>query len=201
MQHKHSKKIDLIRNWVDSAEVPEFTKRHSSQIISVGRIEKQKNYKLLIEKFKDSGLSIDLYGEGSLKQELIKFAEEKNVNLNIHSPISNKELIETLGEYKIFISTSSFEGSPKAILEAMSCGCVVFAKQNENVKEIIKNRENGFIFEKDDNILESVNNIINRENEWSRISSNAIDAVSKSGFSLKEVIDKEYAIYKELSLS
>ena len=201
MQHKHSKKIDLIRNWVDSAEVPEFTKRHSSQIISVGRIEKQKNYKLLIEKFKDSGLSIDLYGEGSLKQELIKFAEEKNVNLNIHSPISNKELIKTLGEYKIFISTSSFEGSPKAILEAMSCGCVVFAKQNENVKEIIKNRENGFIFEKDDNLLDSVNNIINSENEWSRISSNAIDAVSKSGFSLKEVIDKEYAIYKELSLS
>ena len=47
----------------------------------------------------------------------------------------------------------------------------------------------------------SVNNIINSENEWSRISSNAIDAVSKSGFSLKEVIDQEYSIYKELSLS
>tara|TARA_B100001250_G_scaffold396857_1_gene403303 strand:- start:124 stop:1245 length:1122 start_codon:yes stop_codon:yes gene_type:complete len=198
--NKDNKKIEVIRNWVDEAEVIEFSERYRNQIISVGRLEKQKNYKLLIEKFKGAQLSINLYGEGSLKEELIQYAKRNKVNLNINNPVSNKELILTLGKYRIFISTSSFEGSPKAILEAMSCGCVVFAKHNENVLEIIKNKENGFIFENDDDLVESVNNIMNNKNEWSHISSNAVDTVSKN-FTLKSVVEKEFSIYKELGLS
>tara|TARA_Y100000817_G_scaffold237261_1_gene189322 strand:- start:845 stop:1966 length:1122 start_codon:yes stop_codon:yes gene_type:complete len=200
IHYKHYKKLEVIRNWVDESKVPEFTKRYTNQIISVGRLEDQKNYKLLIEKFIGSELSIDLYGEGSLKEDLIQYAKKNKVTLNINYPVPNKELLKTLGKYKIFISTSSFEGSPKAILEAMSCGCVVFAVKNENVSEIIKNKENGFIFEKDDDLLESVYNIINNENEWSRISSNAVDTVSTT-FTLQGVLEKEFSIYKDLDLS
>ncbi len=200
IHYKHYKKLEVIRNWVDEAEVPKFTKRYTNQIISVGRLEEQKNYKLLIEKFTGYELSIDLYGEGSLKEELIQYAKKNKVTLNINYPVSNKELIEILGKYKIFISTSNFEGSPKAILEAMSCGCVVFAIKNENVSEIIKNKENGFIFDKEDDLLQSVYNIINNENEWSRISSNAVDTVSTT-FTLQGVVEKEFSIYKDLDLS
>ena len=200
IHNKEYKKIKVIRNWVDEGKVVEFSERYRNEIISVGRLEKQKNYKLLIEKFKDAQLLINLYGEGSLKEELIQYAKRNKVSLNISNPVPNKELIHILGKYRIFISTSSFEGSPKAILEAMSCGCVVFAKNNENILEIIKNKENGFIFENDDNLLESVNNIMNNKDEWSYISSNAVDTVSKT-FTLKGAAEKEFSIYKELSLS
>ncbi len=198
---KNSNKIEIIRNWVNTAKVPEFNKRYIDKVISVGRLEKQKNYKLLIEKFKGSDLTIDLYGEGSMREELVQFAKKNSVNLNINTPISNKELIELLGKYKIFISTSIFEGSPKAILEAMSTGCVVFAKKNENVMEIIKNKENGFIFENQDEIIEEVVNIINNQNDWSHISSNAVDKVSGKDFTLEGVVEKEFSIYKELGFS
>ena len=200
IHNKGYKKMRIIRNWVEEAEVIEFSERYKDETISVGRLEKQKNYKLLIEKFKNAQLSINLYGDGSLKEELVRHAKRNKVSLNINNPVPNKELIRILGKHRIFISTSSFEGSPKAILEAMSCGCVVFAKNNENVLEIIKNKENGFIFEDDDNLLKNVNNIINNKNEWSYISSNAVDTVSKT-FTLKGAAEKELSIYKELGLS
>ena len=50
--------------------------------------------------------------------------------------------------YKIFILPSSFEGNPKVVLEAMSRGALVIAKDNKNTSEIIKNGFNGVIISK-----------------------------------------------------
>ena len=45
---------------------------------------------------------------------------------------------QELLKYKIFVSSSNFEGNPKGILEAMASGCVVIAKDNINISEIIE---------------------------------------------------------------
>ena len=66
-----------------------------------------------------------------------------------------------LDTYKYFISSTLYEGNPKAMLEAMSSGCVVVAPNVEGVNEII-NGENGLLydFEKDNlqNIIEDLEN-------------------------------------------
>ena len=46
------------------------------------------------------------------------------------------------------MSTSLFEGNPKAILEAMAAGCVVIALENENITKVIENNFNGIIINK-----------------------------------------------------
>ena len=41
--------------------------KNSKKIVSVGRIEKQKNYELIIRAL-ETDYKLDIYGEGSLKQ-------------------------------------------------------------------------------------------------------------------------------------
>ena len=50
-------------------------KKYQNRIISVGRLENQKNYKLMFDAMKGSKLIIDIVGEGSLK-DLIDIAKK-----------------------------------------------------------------------------------------------------------------------------
>ena len=76
---------------------------------------------------------------------------------------NNQELIEIYGKYKVFVSSSMYEGNPKAILEAMSSGCMVVAFENKNIEEIIENNQNGFIFHDFKDLPNLLNKIINNK--------------------------------------
>ena len=56
------------------------------------------------------------------------------------------ELMQVYDEHGIFLFPSFFEGFGKAFLEAMSRGLVVLASNNGGMKDVIKNGQNGFLF-------------------------------------------------------
>ena len=56
--------------------------RKGNVILTVGRIEEQKNYFELVDQLKDSNFIIDLVGNGSLKDKLQIYAKKKNVKIN-----------------------------------------------------------------------------------------------------------------------
>ena len=107
-------------------------KKYQNRIISVGRLENQKNYKLMFDNEQGSKLIIDIVGEGSLKKDLIDIAKKNRVNVNFLGALPHETLQEYYEKYKVFISTSSYEKS-RAILEAMASGCVVVAMRNEKI--------------------------------------------------------------------
>ena len=45
-----------------------------------------------------------------------------------------------LPDYKYFVTSTLYEGNPKAILEAMASGCVVVAPNVPGVNEVIKHK-------------------------------------------------------------
>ena len=66
-------------NWVTTnIERKEIINR-KNEIITVGRLEKQKNFKYLIEEFSNTDNKINIIGEGSLKTDLKKLSQEKNM--------------------------------------------------------------------------------------------------------------------------
>ena len=119
--------------------------RFSDRIISVGRLEEQKNYLYLIKSFANSELEIDIVGQGSKKEELVIIRVYKS-RINFLGRLGNDELIKKLGEYKYYVSSTLYEGNPKAILEAMAAGCIVIAPNVEGVHEIIENRHSGILY-------------------------------------------------------
>tara|TARA_A100001011_G_scaffold93198_2_gene98007 strand:- start:2477 stop:3604 length:1128 start_codon:yes stop_codon:yes gene_type:complete len=198
MSKKFKRKVHLRPNWVEISKNNSFDKRKENFAISVGRLEKQKNFSQLISFLENSNLNIDIYGAGTMKSKLINEAKIKNVKLSIYEPIPNKELLNKLKNYKFFISTSLFEGNPKAILEAMASGCVVLTKKNRNVEEIIKDNFNGIFIDDRDDLLNILGNLEDDPIKWSELSANSIETIENK-YLLENIIDEEQFDYQKLS--
>ena len=122
--------------------------RKSNHILTAGRLVTQKNFQYLITEFSNTKevTVIDIVGEGDQKKELQILAEQKRVEVNFLGKLNHSELQKLFQNYKYYISTSLFEGNPKTLLEAMASGCVVFASNINNHKEIISHLNSGVLF-------------------------------------------------------
>ena len=90
-----------------------------------------------------------------------------------------------------------YEGNSKSILEAMASGCVVLARDNENNREIIKDRKNGFLFTDKQELLDSLNQLRNDSKMLSEMSHSAINHVKKYN-SLSKIANTEFELYKKV---
>ena len=197
---KTKNKIHVLPNWVDSSyqyDLSEIKMRHKDKVLSVGRLEAQKNYSFLISSFKNLGIEIDIVGSGSEKEKLIELSSSNNVRVNFLGRYSNNELLDIYKKYNIFVSTSSYEGNSKAILEAMSSGCVVVARNNINNQEIITDGKNGFLFKNKSDLQEVIQELIENDQVVLNISQNAIDYIKQNN-SLEFISNKEYKFYEKV---
>jgi glycosyltransferase involved in cell wall biosynthesis len=188
-------KLILRPNWVTIPEKKSNypLKNRLSKLISIGRLEEQKNYFLLIEALKNTDIELNIIGNGSLKNELEEFAERNKVQLKILGKLSNFETLNLLQKYKFFILPSIYEGNPKSLLEAMARGCVVFASKIENHTEIINHNINGYLFELDSGKLNKllIDKIKNtKENELELIVSESVKSAANK-FSLNKLVMSE----------
>lgn len=141
------KKIKLRPNWIIDNNFKKIDSRISKEILSVGRLDKQKNYKQLISLFtKESIFSLKIIGSGPEKEELEKLIHNNDLKVSIVDGLNNEDIKKEMNNYKYYVSSSKFEGNPKTILEAMSSGCIVIASNIKNHKEIIKHNTTGFLY-------------------------------------------------------
>ena len=104
--------------------------------------------------------------------------------------------MELYGKYKVFITSSLYEGNPKALLEAMSMGCVVIAYKIENIEEIISQKINGILYEfKNKNLQKEIDYVFENEDNFKRISNEAVSNMKKD-YSFESFIKKELKILK-----
>lgn len=143
--------IKIRPNWVLNNNKVPILKRNRNKLLSIGRLVDQKYFSLLIKEFsgtKDE-LEIEIIGDGTEFNNLKNLAIENNVSLKIIRNLNNDEILKKLNEFTFFVSSSKFEGNPKTVLEAMSSGCVVFASDIKAHSELIKNGENGILYNLD----------------------------------------------------
>ena len=119
------------------------------KIIGVGRLEKQKNFEMLIRAFskvKTDKTKLVIYGEGTQKKYLEHLISELELNDNVilYGRCESQEVMYS--DAKIFILSSNFEGMPNTLLEAMSVGIPCISTNCETgPKDIIINNKNGFL--------------------------------------------------------
>ncbi len=188
----YSSKIKIRSNWVDSKENIQINNKNIiNNIVSVGRIEEQKNYELIIRSLQGTNFELDIFGEGSLKGDLVNLAKELNVNINFLGIVNNEILVQKLQHYKFYISSSKFEGNPKSVLEAMSAGCIVIASKIKNHLEFL-NIDNSILF--DQNIKSLKKTIMNLDKISQRreddLISNSLETI-KNRYNLNDLVKKE----------
>ena len=183
-----TKNIKLVPNWVDLNE-NSHRKTKMDEILMVGRLERQKNYTLAFDfiELVDEDIGLDIYGSGTEFSILKSLSGKNSLKVNFLGNTDHKNLLEEFSKYNYFLTTSSYEGNPKTVLEALSRQCIVFASNIPNHQELIKDGVNGFLFANVDELIEKFEFIKNdipaqniiRKNSISSLSNNEILNVSK----------------------
>ena len=143
----------VIPNAIGAAisKVP-YCQRPKNAIVTMGRLEPQKNHRLLIESFaliteKNNEYKLIIYGEGSLRDELVELTRQLNIEEKVSFPGYCSDTAEILSTAKIFVLSSDFEGMPNALAEAMSMGisCVATDCGGGGAKQLIDDGVNGIL--------------------------------------------------------
>jgi glycosyltransferase involved in cell wall biosynthesis len=183
---KVNKNIEVMPNWIYEVYENPVDQRYQNKILTVGRLEEQKNYQSLIESFQGLNIEIDIVGEGSQKSELEKLAQRTGVSVNFLGTFNFFELNRLYSKYKVFVSTSNFEGNPKVILEALASGCVV-----------IENKNTGFLYDDSKDISKLVNKVLLDDNIFTEVSDKGLSKV-KNSYHLSSILQKEVSNYIKL---
>jgi len=191
--------IKVRPNWVNNINYKKLTTREQHRILFVGRLEKQKNIDFIVKSFSNTDYQIDIVGDGSLKKSIEKLSESVNTKLNFLGQIENEKLIEIYTKYKFYITSSLFEGNPKSTLEALSAGCIVFASDIPNHREIIKNEFNGFIFSLNTTDFVNIFNSAINTYDLDKVSNNARKGVIENN-SIEKLVNLESQDLNELNL-
>jgi glycosyltransferase involved in cell wall biosynthesis len=116
----------------------------------VGRLEQQKNRRLLIEAYSDvyknhPEYTLDIYGEGSQENELKKLISELKLDNSIILHGNVNDVHRKIADAEIFVLSSDYEGLSNALIEAMMMGFPCISTDCAGAIDIIENGVDGFI--------------------------------------------------------
>lgn len=120
------------------------------KIVSMGRLTKQKNQKMLLAAFskavkKHPEYELTIYGEGELREVLTEQAKILQISEKVHLPGNVLNVHEEIKDAEIFVLSSDFEGLSNALLEAMKMGFPCISTTCAGADEYITSYENGIL--------------------------------------------------------
>ena len=193
-------KILHLYNFIDNSIFkPLDIPKKDKSILFVGRLDEQKNLMNLLCAFKKlTEYRLDIIGMGPLKDNLKKKADNLGINVNFLGLVQNNKMPEIFNQYKIFILPSYWEGNPKVLLEAMSCGIACIGTNVWGIKNIIKHKENGYLCGiSSKSIKKAIQSLYNDHILREKIGKNARNFIIEN-CSLESIVKKEYNFYNKL---
>lgn len=193
------KKIIINNNWVDIDVFKPTSNSRIDQFLYVGRLASDKGVLSLPDYISEIGedIGITFIGSGPLKDEIITLCDDREIKFKIIDQVPNNQLSTYYNRYKYFILNSPYEGQPKALLEAMSSGCIVFGRNVDGINNIIKDQVNGFLYNDNLEFKSKFNQIKKNKNLEGKVTTNSRKEI-KNLYSLESHISKEIQAYQEL---
>jgi glycosyltransferase involved in cell wall biosynthesis len=132
-----------------------------------------------------------IIGEGKQSNELKSLCKDLQVKVEFLGKIENLKLPKEIQKSELFVLPSSLEGHPKALIEAMACGCAVIGADVPGIRNIIQDQENGLLCPPTvDGIQNAVARLITDDNLREKLGKNAA-MFAADNFSLKKVANLE----------
>ena len=156
---KDKEKLTIIPNPINENFIVDepYKGKREKTIVIVGRLEPQKNHKLLIDAFKNvietqSEYKLLIYGDGSLKNELEEYTKKLGLSNNIIFKGKKDNIKEEIYNAGMFVLSSNYEGMPNALMEAMALGlpCISTDCPCGGPKTLINNNVNGILVKVND---------------------------------------------------
>ena len=155
-------KISTKKN-VQNIDLKNLNKNY---FLSIGRLTKQKNHKLLIELFSylkknDNNFSLYILGEGEEKYFLNKMIMKLDLQDRVFLLGFKKNVYPYIFSSRAIISPSLWEDPGAVMIEAAFCNKIVLSSDCKNgPKEFLMNGKAGYLFENNDleSLIKSFNN-------------------------------------------
>lgn len=148
-QRTKATRIEVIPNALNPVNV--IKRSRNKQIVSVGRLEKEKGNIILLTSFaliKSSDWTLHYVGDGPEKENLLQEANHLGIQDRVIFHGFKNDFTKVLAESEIFVLSSYYEGFPNALIEAMSVPlCCISSDCVAGPRDIISHGINGFLFE------------------------------------------------------
>jgi glycosyltransferase involved in cell wall biosynthesis len=174
--------------------------------ISVGRICEEKNYGLLVRAISllpqeiRSRLAVKIVGAGS--EELTNSLEKKILDIGVGDVISlagsRSDVPALLESAQLFLMSSSSEGLPIALIEAVASGLPCAVTDVGGCREVIERCQNGIVVEPDNpqKFADAIAMIIGNAEKYSEYSANAL--LHAKNFSIENAASSHISMYQRL---
>ena len=144
--HAH---VKVIPNVVHLNSTGRYSSLENKKVIYAGRFAYQKGlpdlleiWKLVHEKYPD--WKLEMYGEGALKEDIMRVVNTCDCNISVFSPMPN--ILDLFIDSSVFVLTSYYEAFGLVLVEAMSCGLpVVVFDCPYGPPEIVTDGTDGFL--------------------------------------------------------
>lgn len=119
--------------------------------VNLGRLCEGKNQKTLIDAFgilckKYPHITLDIYGEGELRERLQKQIEQLQLKDRVFLRGRTEEVPAVLAKADAYVLSSNLEGMPNGLMEAMALGMPCISTDcNTGPRDFITDRENGLL--------------------------------------------------------
>lgn len=178
----------VILNPIKSDLPGAFECIRSHRVVTFCRLEKQKNLKLLIDAFDEFYVShkdynLEIYGNGSLKNELLEHSKRLNSSNSIKFFPARKDIHSQILDASMFVLPSDYEGLSNSMLEAMAIGLPVICTDCPcgGASMVIDDGRNGFLFKPGDkaSLVNLMMQVADNEEISRKISKNALKIKKK----------------------
>lgn len=116
--------IEMIEKM--SKEEIEIKKKRFT-FVTVGRLDKGKNHKLIIDAIRDIDADLWIIGDGNLKEELQKYIKELSLNDKVYLLGKKENPFAYISKADCFVFASNHEGFPNVLIEALACGLPIIS--------------------------------------------------------------------------
>lgn len=162
LNDRNVNKVECIYNPIKINEIKEKAKEELVEkiekpfIIGIGRLERQKNFILLIKAYRillDRGIKHNLIilGQGSQKEYLVNEVKKLDMEEKVKFLGFKENPYKYLNQADVFIQSSIYEGLPTVLIEALVLNIPVVATNcPDGAKEILDNGKYGLLVKMND---------------------------------------------------
>ncbi len=167
------------------------------EFVTVARLSKQKNLKMLIDGFKKFSQENDefvlrIYGEGPLREELHKYIKNNGLENSVYLMGFEKNVHKEILDAAAFILTSDYEGISNSMIESLAMGIPTICTDCPagGAKLFIENSVNGILIPVGDveALYMSMKRIINDAHLSNRLSRNSV--LIKEKLSVTTIVER-----------
>lgn len=164
LENTLAKNVVVIPNWIDlplpelnpKILIEDYLPATQNLLLSAGRLEKSKGFDRLILAFNElasthRGWRLAIVGEGDERKNLEKLISDLNLSDRVTLPGVAGNISSWYTRASIFALTSTTEGFPNVLLEALAHGCAVVSVDcSTGPRDMIQHEENGLLIPQDD---------------------------------------------------